>query len=259
MVTDAGVGRFISYLSIIADICLLLQLFRYGLARQYSFLAAYYFTDIFETVLTGPVSAYSPKYFYIYISGEFAKTALAAGFAIQLWRLALRTYPALARFGRRFGVYIQVAAGVSALAGLLLDPPRGYFQTVYTHYFNTLEGAADAMIFVFVSLATIFLLWFPVEVSRNTAIFAAVFVLLMLKDWIMLLILNLHPRELATASSENILLDLTGQIYWIFMVKPFGEVVTTVTGHRWNLAETQRLLGQLNAMNARLSHMAQGQ
>ena len=40
------------------------------------------------------------------------------------------------------------------------------------------------------------------------------------------------------------------------LVARAGEVVTTVTGHRWNAQEADRLLGQLDAINARLERMA---
>ena len=251
-------NQWLAHLITVLAVCLLMQLSRYRLARQYSWLFAYYLADILQALLAARSSTYSVWYGGVYFAGQAAKTALAAGFSIQLWKLALRAYPALARFGQRFGIYIQIIAAAVAATGLLLNPPRGRGQAVFPHYFNAFEGAADSMIFLFLLSATVFLLWFPVKVSRNTALFWALFVFSLFKNWAILLLLNLYPLAVNRASLAELLLDSACLIWWTIAIRPRGENLETLTGHRWNPAETQRLLGQLSSINARLSQIAHG-
>jgi hypothetical protein len=241
----------------VAESYLLLQLLRFRLARQYGWLFGYYLVDVVGTVALAGRSPSSFLFGLIYFVVQCLATVLGAGFALQIWQSALRGYPAVARFGRRFGIYLQVGAALVAASLLLLNPPRGSRQAVFTHYFNAFQGAADAMVFLFLLAAGLFLVWFPVKLSRNTAVCAGLFFFLLFKNWAILLLLNLYPAAYVNASQAKLILDLLCQVCWIFALRPEGETANTVSGHRWNQEETGRLLRQLDAINARLSHMAE--
>ena len=49
-----------------------------------------------------------------------------------------------------------------------------------------------------------------------------------------------------------VVLELACLAVWALAMRPEGEIVMTVTGHRWNPAETEHLLGQFDAINTRL-------
>jgi hypothetical protein len=74
--------------------------------------------------------------------------------------------------------------------------------------------------------------------------------------WAGLLLVNLFPKSSHAFSETMVALSLACLILWIAAIRPEGEIATTVTGHRWNPAETQRLLGQLRAINTFLERMA---
>lgn len=181
---------------------------------------------------------------------------LAVCLSVQLWVLALRAYPGLAMFGRRVAIYALIVALLIAAGGLALQPPVTPDQSVFLHYFNAFEGALDSMVALFLAAATLFLLWFPVEVPRNVAVFIGGIVCFLIAEWGTLLVVNLHPNTVGIPNVVILSIYLACLIFWTVALRRTGETLTMVTGHRWNPEEAERLLGQLDAINARLKHAA---
>lgn len=254
--TLAEFNHWTSYLTNVTAAGLLIRLLWMGLAKRYAWLFGYFLADILQAVLVIGAPRNSRHYGYVYLGGQAAKTLLAAGLAMQLWWLALRAYPALARFGRRTVVSMIVAALLAAAAGQLLEPPRSGIQSPFMHFFNAFEGGADSLILLFLVAGTLFLLWFPVQIPRNVALFIAGFVLFLLQRWAGLLLINQYPNSARAISAVMLCVEAGFPIFCILAVRHAGEVITTVTGHRWNAHESERLLGQLDAINARLERMA---
>jgi hypothetical protein len=253
--TMAELVRWSGYLNGAIDLCLLIQLLRYRLMRRYCWLFSYFLADVLQILLLIRLPPRSLWYGYIYFGGQAVKAALGVALAIRLWKLALEGYPALARFGRQIVIYMLLAAISVAVVGLLLEPatPRG--QNPLVHSLQAIEGAVDSMVLAFLVAAVLFLLWFPVTVRRNVAVCIGAFVFYMFQRWALLLLLNLYPKYFAELSLITVVLSLTCLILWIAAIRPEGEILTTVTGHRWNPAETEHLLGQLDTINTRLDRM----
>jgi hypothetical protein len=252
----AGFNLWIGYLTTAAAAWLLVRLLWLGLARRYAWLFCYFLADILESVLVIDVSRRSLWYAYVYFAGQAAKTILAVGVSVELWREALRGYPAMARFGRQAAAYILAAALLLATVGLVLEPPRSAGQHPFQHYFNAFEGVLDSTVVLFLVAATLFLLWFPVTLPRNLAVIMAAFVFYLLERWAALLLVNLYPKSVRSLSAVMLSLELACLIFAIFAVRRSGRNPNTVPGHRWNLEETERLLGQLKAINTRLEQTA---
>jgi hypothetical protein len=253
----AEFNQWVGYLTMAAAAGVLVQLMWLGLVGRYLWLFSYFLADVLQSALTMGVSSRSLWYGYIYFGGQAAKALLAVAVSTQLWLLALRAYPALARFGRRVAIYILLGALLLAAAGAwLLEPPRSTDQSIFPHYFNALEGAVDSMVVLFLVSATLFLLWFPVEVPRNVAVIISGFVFYLFQYWAGLLLVNLYPESAPGISAVLLSLDAAVLIFWIVAIRRKGESVTAVTGHRWNPEEAERLLCQLDAINARLEQAA---
>jgi hypothetical protein len=252
----AEFARWTRYLNGAMGVCLLIQLLRYRLTRRYCWLFCYFLVGVLQILLETPLPTYSIWYGYIYFGGQAAKALLGVALAIRLWRLALLGYPALARFGRRAVIYMLLAAITVAAAGLLLEPVTPQGQNPIAHSFQAIEGAVDSMVLAFLVGMVLFLLWFPVKVRRNVAVCIGGFVFYWFQRWAGLLLVNLYPRYSHGLSTVMLVLSLACLILWTLALRPEGEIVTTVTGHRWNPDETEHLLGQLDAINARLDQMA---
>ncbi len=250
--------RWSEYWVSVVEAALLIELAWLGLAGRYGWLAAFMLSGVLEVIFTAGASPRSLRYAYIYFAGQAAKSIFAIALSIQLWQLALAAYPALARFGRRILIYLLLASLLVATAGLLFEPARSgiHVFTAFPHYFNAFEGAVDSMTVIFLIAAAAFLLWFPVEVPRNVAVFMGGFVFYSLQRRVVLFLVNAYPGSSQALSAVTLILQLCVLIFWIATARRKGEILKTVTGHRWNPAETDRLLGQLDAINARLEQMA---
>jgi hypothetical protein len=245
-------NQWVGYLTIAAAVGFLGRLLWFGLAPRFCWLFGYFLADVLQGALVIGVPPRSLWYGYVYFIGQAAKAMLAVGLSVQLWLLALRGYPALARFGRRIAIYMLLGALLLAAAGLLLEPPRPTFQSSILHYFNGFEGALDSMVGLFLVAATLFLLWFPVVVPRNVAVIMGGFVVFLFQHWAELLLVNLHPQSTYGINAISLAAVVAVLIFWIIAVRPNGENLTTVTGHRWNPQEVERLLSQLDTINTRL-------
>jgi hypothetical protein len=247
--------RWTLFLNGALDVCLLVQLLRCRLARRYCWLFSYLLAGCLQILLALPLSVYSRWYGNIYFGGQAVKAALGVLVAIELWKLALRGYPALARFGRSIVLYMLLAAIAVATVELFLEPatPRG--EDPLVHLFLAIEGAVDFMVLSFLVVAVLFLLWFPVKMHRNVAVCMGGFVFYWFQRWTGLGLVNLYPARSILVGTVMSVLSLGCLILWTLALRPEGEIATTVTGHRWNPAETEHLLGQLGAINVRLERM----
>lgn len=246
------------YATSVAQAALLAELAWFGLAQRYIWLVAFLLSDLLQVILAAGASSRSLRYAYVYFAGQAAKSIFAVALSIQLWQLALAAYPALARFGRRVLIYLLTASVLVAAAGLALEPARSGIHsfTAFPHYFNAFEGAMELMVVVFWIAAAAFLLWYPVEVSRNVAVFIGGFVFYALQRRVLLFLLNTYPGSSDVLSAVTLIFQLCCLIFWIATVRRNGEALKTVTGHRWNPAEAKRLLRQLDEINERLQQMA---
>lgn len=250
--------RWSGYATSLAQAALVVQLAGLRLTRRYLWLDAFVLSGVLQVIFAIGASPFSLRYAYTYYAGQAAKSIFAVALSVQLWQLALTAYPALARFGRRILIYLLGASLLIAAAGLFFEPARSGIHAFsgFPHYFNAFEGAVDSMTVVFLIAAAAFLLWFPVEVSRNAAVFMGGFVLYSLQRRVVLFLVNAYPGSSQVLSAVTLICELCCLIFWLAAVRHGGETLKTVTGHRWNPAETTRLLGQLDAINARLQQMA---
>ena len=250
--------RWSGYATSVAEAVVLAQLAWFGLTRRYFWLTAFVLSDVLQDAFAIGATPRSPRYAYDYYAGQAAKLVFAVALSIQLWQLALAAYPALSRFGRRVLIYLLIGSVLVAAAGLAFEPARSGIHsfTAFPHDFNAFEGAMNLVIVVFWIAAASFLLWYPVEVSRNVAVFIGGFVFYALQRRVLLFLLNTYPGSSDVLSAVTLIFQLCCLIFWIATVRRDGEALKTVTGHRWNPAEAKRLLRQLDEINERLQQMA---
>src|SRR5271154_1486304 len=221
--TLAAFVRWTTFLSGAVDVCLLIQLLRCGLTRRYCWLFGYFLADVLQSLLLIRLPTRSIWYGYIYFGGQAVKASLGVLLAIQLWKLALLEYPALARFGRRIVMYMLLAAMAVAAARLLLEPatPRG--QNPRVHALQAIEGAVDSMVLVFLVAMVLFLLWFPVKVRRNVAVCIGAIAFYMFHRWALLLLVNLDPKNSRALSAVMLAFSIMCVVFWTLNIRPEGE------------------------------------
>jgi hypothetical protein len=102
-----------------------------------------------------------------------------------------------------------------------------------------------------------FLLWFPVEVSRNLIVFSTGFLVYFAAKTGLLLTRSIWPHESLDLIS-NLIMFISGACfaYWAIFITPEAETVPVTIGHGWHRYEQERLIGQLEAINVALLRAA---
>ena len=248
------------YANTVAILILLLRLVFSGLARVYRwfwwYLSAVFVEQPVRIFLQG--RPWTPV--YAYLAFHFIEVVMSVFLVAELYRFALAAHPAIARYGRRAVGYLLGAAGVIAAATLLLLPILGPVRpgrSPLLYYFYAFERTMDSAVLLFLLLAVAFMIWFPVRISQNVAVFIGGFVTYFISRWAFLLTLGMRPVLVNDLNAAAMSLSLLCFVAWIALVRPEGESVSTVTGHRWNPEEMERLSRQLTAINARLERFSE--
>lgn len=248
--------RVFWYLNIAAAAVLLVRLYTQGLAGIYRILLVYLATDVAEQVLELIFISDPNGVGWIYVTGQALKSVLAVFVVLNLYRQALDRQPALARFGQQMmGYFFGISALFSAL-GALLDTAAVYGAYRRLRMFLLFERSMDLVVLGLLACFSALLLWFPVRVRRNVALYIGGFVIYSFGRWAGLLATNLWPQFRTSLSVAMLAVSFACLTSWLILLRAEGESVTTVTGHRWNVEASQRLMGQLDAINARLTKLS---
>jgi hypothetical protein len=102
----------------------------------------------------------------------------------------------------------------------------------------------------------VFLLWFPVDVPRNTVIFAAGYIIFFAVKSLSLFFRYFSADALPLINLSILVVSAACYLYWLLFLTSAGETVPVRLGHRWKPQEQERLLGQLGAINTTLLRSA---
>jgi len=181
------------YLNLAATLALILSLAGNGLFRVYKCLFAYLVADASQTLILMALRGHKNLYAYVYLAGQLLKLLLAVFVILELCRLALAGRPALARFGRNIVSYLLAVAAAVAALGLALERGVPPARSLVLHYFNSFERTMDTWLLVMLFIISVFMVWFPVRVKRNSGLYIAGFGVYFLSRVIGLLLTNRVP------------------------------------------------------------------
>jgi len=257
-------------LNLVSDglgVILIIRLLVFRLHRVYKVFCAFVAWDLlssgityFEAALRSPILDY--RVTWILVRG--------VAWVLSLWMVyvlldaILEKYPSFRRFSRTFlnwtFVVAFVLAGISArteyLAGSNNPHPMSLLGKLLKISLITERSISTAASLVLV-LTLAFLLWFPVQMPRNLAVFSVGFIVYFSAETGLLL-----GGSLTNARTFGMISDLFAVAlilcygYWILLIKPSGESVPTTLGHGWNSSEQERLMRELEAMNNVLARSA---
>jgi hypothetical protein len=175
----------------------------------------------------------------------------------------LKSLPGILRFSR---VLLNVIFAVAILLALLTVLPE-YTAAGGAHYPDLIDRALTAVFVVnrAVAMAALlalvcilaFILWFPVEMHRNLAVFSVGLVIYFTSRVALLLARSYLSHENTRLLSTTMTLVLAACFaYWILFITPHGQAVQVRWGHSWRLDEQRRLVTQLESMNTALLRSA---
>jgi hypothetical protein len=236
---------------------LLLRLYWSGLARLYKSFFVYMAIQLAESVVVTAVMFRPRLYGMAYFAGQSAKLVVSVFVVLELYRLALADQPALARFGQKTVGYLLGAAALAAVCGLAFDSSIPPGQSIILHRFFSFERTMYVWLLIFLLFISLFILWFPVRLKRNAAIYIGGFAVYSCARSSGLLFVNVLPvRFTGPLGIAMLVVSITCLIGWVFALRREGEETTTVIGHRWNRQAIGQLTDQLDSINSSLARFS---
>ncbi len=223
------------------------------LIRSYVLVVLYLLVVAFGDIVSEFFNHSSPRYVAVYILFEGAWVAVSAFVIFDMYGAVLRGLPGLASVGRSF-VRWALAASVLVSVSLL------YFEHLSRRplvEFLLVERVVTTCLLVLVFAITGFLSYFPVELDRNTIIYSIGYAILFTARTGGLLLLNSEGS--VWVNRLNLLfplIDCACLVLWAVMLTAEGQKVQVRFGHQWRREDEEKLLRQLESLNASLLRVA---
>lgn len=222
---------------------LLARLLFNGLARVYIFFAIWLGFSLLRSGAIELVSFTRSQYFQFYLVTEMLNWCFSALVVMEIGGRALVKFPGIRTWGRRaIWTTVGVTLGVTVLCcSFIPNWMRAgfFFSGTLAHL-----GLGLALIFV-----VIFLVWFPVPLSRNVALHTTLFTAYFFsKGFLFLWMAALRTQPQRSLSMAILLMGSCCLVVWIVMLRPAGETVAVRQADAWSQAEEIRLVAQLQAL-----------
>jgi hypothetical protein len=249
----ASLQQAIGILLLVGSALLVAKLCHDGLWRRYRVFFLYFAFRIPNSVWPLVVSTASPVYFWLWLITSPICLVFYVLVVVESYRLILEKYHGLETMGR-WAMY--AATGVSVFISVLallphITPAMPQSSRVLGYEF-ALERGVDFSLVVFILLMLVFLGRFPIPLSRNVIVHAAIFSLYFLSAELGVLLHVLWGMKL----SAEVSLFLSGASLicvggWLWLLNPAGETAPArlpVFGS----GDEQRILLQLETVNTAL-------
>jgi len=249
--------RVVWYLDIVTMLALVIRLGWSGLFREYRWFFSYLLASFLESAVLAVVPYSTNSWATIYMVSQGVKVVFSVLVVLELFKLALVSQPALAAFGRTAAVYVSAAALIVAACSLIIDTSVPAGQSPILHRFFVMQRTADFSVATFLLTIAWFVMWFPVRVKWNVAVYTLGFVVYFSADFFGLLAQNLLPfRFLAPTNTVMLCISFLCLASWLWGMRREGEQRTTVVGHGWNPGAAAQLTEQLREINHALGRFA---
>jgi hypothetical protein len=173
---------------------------------------------------------------------------------------ALANLPGILRFSQNLMVKIFGLAIAIGVVSARMEYVANKFQN-WVLVFSVLDRTISTVSLIVMLAILGFLLWFPVEISRNLAIFSIGFIVYFGAKTVLGLARSFNyisvDESLFRIIDTSIMYFLDGCfLFWTVAISASGEAVPVRLGHRRESQEQERLLAQLDAINATLLRSA---
>lgn len=246
--------RALQYLNILAAIALVLRLSVAHLAHIYRsfFLLICYeaVSGLLGLAFTESWMKFDYRLYWLWLRPVELSLYLAVCYSIV--RRLLTDHPGIYSVSRR----ITTACFVLALLTSVLSAQLEYSAGIHNLPVNIAliaERAVYTGALVVLLLSLSYLLWFPVGVTRNLAVLSSGLVIFFASDTTLVLARNLwSPQSLRLVSTVLGGISTACLVFWAVCISAIGERTTVRPGHSWKADDQQKVLAQLDALNAAL-------
>ncbi|HXR75732.1 MAG TPA: hypothetical protein VN737_07145 [Bryobacteraceae bacterium] len=249
------------YLNVSVAIVLILRLITRKLFAGHRVFGALIAFDLASSlaVLAMPWDRFGLDYRFAWLAIISVSCILYVWVVYAMLRTVMINHPGILKMSRRVSIVCFVIAGLLALGSAHIELAALNLQADSTNLAFwvevsfVVERALCTASLALLALMLFFLLWFPVQVSRNVAglsagllvYFAAKTVLIFGRDvW--------SPDSLRLVSAIIILISTGCLLFWAIYLTPTREYAQVRIGHSWKPADQERLMQQLEALNSAL-------
>ena len=246
--------------SIVANGIAAWRLYQLDLHRVYRFFFAYLaFAAIRSlTLFVLPSGLYSNTYAIVYLLTAPILWVFYVLVVLELYSLVLRNYTGIQSLGR-WTVYGALFFSV-VISILALIPSAGNESSRLLFWCTTVERGVVFSLVIFLLLILAFLSMYPVALCRNILVHCVVYTVFFLGISMMILIRNVAgPEVMHLLNTVVLVMNLACYAMWIFLLTRDGETRITMLRHNWTPGDEQRLIDQLNSINATLMRAAHKQ
>ncbi|MBV9768384.1 MAG: hypothetical protein JOZ32_02330 [Bryobacterales bacterium] len=235
-------------LQVAALLMLCVRMWVAKLHRVYLYFFGYVLVELCQALVPMLVPVESLLYRDLYVVSQGLIMMFYALVVFELYSKVLKDLEGLAKLARR---YIRIALGLAILIAVL--PVRLEKNPAkMTGYLFAFERTVMSLLVIFVLFIILFLAYYPLPLARNVIIYLAGYVVSFLSVTIVTLINNVGYFWNRSLSTAQMGVDLACFLFWLLALSPEGERRRVVVGHQWNPGDDQRVLRQMEAMNAAL-------
>jgi len=235
-------------LQVAALLTLCVRLWLAELHRIYPCFFGYLVAEIAQTLLPMLVPLESMLYRDLYVVSQGLIMVFYALVVLELYSKVFQNLRGIAAIARR---YIRIALALAVIVALLPTHLERNAVTM-TGYMFALERTVLSILVVFILLIAGFLVYYPVPLGRNVIVYLVGYAVFFLTGTTMELGNNIGHLWNRALGSVEMGVFLACLVFWLFALSPRGERQRLVVGHQWNPSDDQRVLRQVEAMNAAL-------
>jgi len=239
-------------IEIVALLALCVRLWSGGLYRTYPYFFGYLILEFAQSLIPVLVPVESNTYRDLFVASEALIVVSYVLVVLELYSKALRDMAGISRVARRFIRTVIVLAILVAMAPFGVEKNTA----TMTGYVFLFERVVMSALVVFLLLISGFLLYYPVPLGRNAIVYLSGYAVSFLTAATVTLVNNLGYSWNRLLGGANMAIFVGCLMFWLFMLNREGENRRVVVGHQWNPGDEQRLLAQLDAINAILLRSA---
>jgi hypothetical protein len=239
---------FLAVLETVAAAALLIRFSYTGLYKTYRFFFAYLMIVCVQGIAPFFLRRRTFSYGMVFFITEAIILCLYALIVLELYSVVLRELPGIASIARR---YIRIAIAIAILISALLLGLERTPSNVIASFFSFERPIVSSLVF-FVCLITVFLARYPISLHRNVIYYTVGYAFYFTSKAAVLLLRNTGHEWDKPLSSALLGICTACLIFWTFALRSQPPPDAQVAPRRWKGPEEQRLLEQLNAVNASL-------